>query len=584
MALDYYERMRFKYVLLTLMLAAGAGVHAQAPTAAEANPKRSALDSQLFYQLLLGELSARSEEPGAAFSLVLDAARKTNDPMVYRRAVQIALQARSGESALQASRAWSQALPASREANRFVLQILLGLNRIADTLEPLKREIALAPANERRDVIWAIPGGFERASDRQLAATTVQKALTSTLADPYLGATAWAVLGRLWLSAGDKQAALNAAAKGQGLDIRSEHSALLALSMMSPDTLQAEAMVKKHLAIARPEFRMAYIKALLGTQREDDALSELQSITNSAPTYADAWLIQGALSLQAGQLEVAERQLQRYLDLIDATPDAPQPAEIKRGRSQAYFSLALIAQQRKDFAQADAWLQRVSNPDDVLRAQIHRATLMAQQGRVDEGLALIHSQPERSADEARLKRSAQVQILREQKLFDRTSDLLKEAIAKNPDDLDLVYDLAMVSEKLGKLDEMERLLRTLMAAKPDDPHPYNALGYALADRNMRLPESIVLINKALQLAPNDPFITDSLAWAEFRSGNKEEALRLLQGAFKAKPDAEIAAHLGEVLWAMNRQAEAVQMFKEGLKLNPANDTLMETLKRLRVPL
>ncbi len=576
--------MRLKFALLPLILTLAASLHAQSPTPAELGPRSSALDSQLFYQLLLGELSARSNEPGAAFSLLLDAARKTNDPAIYLRAVQVALQARAGESALQAARAWSQAIPASREANRFVLQILLGLNRVADTLEPLKREIVLTPAIERRNTIWAIPGAFERVSDRQLAVTTVQKALTRTLVDPDLGATAWAVVGRMWLSAADKPAALNAAAKAQGIDPGSEHAALLALSMMAPDMPQAEAMVRKHLPKARPEFRMAYIKTLLDSQREADALAELQAISNSTPNYADAWLIQGAMALQAGQLTVAERHLQRYLDLIDATPEEQQPVETKRGRSQAYFSMALIAQQRKDLSAADAWLQRVSNPEDVLRAQIRRAALMAEQGHVDEAIALIQSQTERSANDASIKRSAQLQILREQKLFDRASILLKEAIAQNPEDLDLVYDLAMVSEKLGHMDEMESLLRSLMAAKPDDPHPYNALGYSLADRNMRLPESIALITKALQLAPNDPFITDSLAWAQFRSGNKDEALQLLQGAFKARPDAEIAAHLGEVLWAMDRHAEAVQVFKEGIKLNPANDTLMETLKRLRVPL
>jgi Flp pilus assembly protein TadD len=147
-----------------------------------------------------------------------------------------------------------------------------------------------------------------------------------------------------------------------------------------------------------------------------------------------------------------------------------------------------------------------------------------------------------------------------------------------------VYDLAMVSEKLGDLEEMERLLRSLMVAKPEDPHAYNALGYSLADRNMRLPEARDLIAKALALAPGDPFITDSLAWAEFRSGNHARALELLQAAFKDKPDAEIAAHLGEVLWVNQRQAEAIKVFREAVKLNRDNETLQETLKRLRVPL
>jgi Flp pilus assembly protein TadD len=157
-------------------------------------------------------------------------------------------------------------------------------------------------------------------------------------------------------------------------------------------------------------------------------------------------------------------------------------------------------------------------------------------------------------------------------------------LALNPDDLDDLYELAMLHEKLGELDDMERLLRQLMQAKPEDPQTYNALGYSLADRGLRLPEAKALIQKALQLSPRDPFITDSLAWVEFRSGNLEVALALLQGAFKDRPDAEIAAHLGEVLWALNRQPEAQQIWREGLKLNPTNESLMDTLNRFQVRL
>jgi Flp pilus assembly protein TadD len=177
-----------------------------------------------------------------------------------------------------------------------------------------------------------------------------------------------------------------------------------------------------------------------------------------------------------------------------------------------------------------------------------------------------------------------VQLLKENKQFSRTRSLLQASLIDNPGDHDVAYELAMVHEKLGELDEMERLLRGLMLARPDDPHAYNALGYSLADRGLRLPEAKALITRALQLAPKDPFITDSLAWAEFRSGNLDLALNLLDGAFKERPDAEIAAHLGEVLWALKRQTEAIDIWRQGFKLNPNNDTLLETLKRLRANL
>ena len=584
--MDYYDRMRFKHRLLLpfLLLTLAATAPAQTANEPEPPPKSSALDSALFYQLLLGEMNARSEEPAAAFSLILDAARRTNDPKLFKRAVHIALQARSGESALLAARAWTLAAPASKEANRYVLQVLLGLNRTAETLAPLKRDLALTPANELREAIWSVPSTFERASDHTLAANIVKTALTSFLKDPVLGPTAWAAMGRMWLNAADRASALNAASIGLALDPRAEHPALLALTLMTPELTAAEDLVKQHLPHARPEFRMAYIKALLNGKREANAKEQLEIIQSQNPEYPDTWLINGALALQEGQLEPAQRQLQKYLELTDVSEQSPNHAEFLRGRTQAFLSLAHIAQQRKEYTQAQSWLQRVTNPEDVMRAQIRRAALIAEQGQLEEALVLIRNLPVHSADEAQLKLSAEVQLLREYKQFARARSLLETGLTQNPDNLDMVYDLAMVHEKLGELDDMERLLRSLMVSKPNDPHAYNALGYSLADRGERLPEAKALITKALQLSPDDAFITDSLAWAEFRSGNLERALELLQAAFKAKPDAEIAAHLGEVLWTLKRHPEALEVWRKGMTLNPANEALKDTLKRLQVNL
>jgi Flp pilus assembly protein TadD len=160
--------------------------------------------------------------------------------------------------------------------------------------------------------------------------------------------------------------------------------------------------------------------------------------------------------------------------------------------------------------------------------------------------------------------------------------VLQAASQRFPDDADLLYEQAMAAEKVGQLDAMEAALRRVIALKPDHAHAYNALGYSLADRNLRLAEAKTLIEKALQLTPGDPFITDSLGWVEFRLGNREEALRLLRQAYKSRPDAEIGAHLGEVLWAMGQRDEARRVWAEASSRDAANDVLRETLVRLKV--
>jgi len=568
-------------ILIALICALGA--QAQSPEKKTVAPISSALDGELFYQLLLGELNVREGEPGAAYSLILDAARKTTDPRLFQRAVDIALQARSGDSALIAARAWRLALPASKEANRYVLQILIGLNRLSETPEPLKREISNAEAKDRATEILGLQRYFARASDKKGAVAALELALNDYLGAPGLTAAAWTVIGRLRLDANDTSGALDAARKGQASDARSEHPALLALAIMNAKTPQAEAIVKKYLeGKALVAVRMDYARALIEGQRLAEAALQLQTITTEKPDFAEAWLIKGALELQDGKVALSETSLKRYIELTLPKKTGATRAEASRGLSQAYSSLAQIAELRKDYAEADSWLKRIDTPAEQFNAQIRRASLLARQDKLEEARKLIKSLPEKTSDEARQKVAAEIALLRDSKKYKQAYTLLSDAVKRNPNDYDFVYDMAMVAEKLGNLDEMERLLRSVIAIKPDYHHAYNALGYSLADRKIRLPESKKLILKALEFAPGDPFINDSLGWVEFRSGNMYEALRILQEAFKAKPDAEIAAHLGEVLWTIGQQEQALAAFKEGFQINPENETLLDTLKRLRI--
>ena len=224
--------------------------------------------------------------------------------------------------------------------------------------------------------------------------------------------------------------------------------------------------------------------------------------------------------------------------------------------------MAQAAEQRNDLKAADAWLAKIDNPQRALEVQTRRASLLARQGQWREAREMIRRVPERSPEEARAKLLAEAQVLRDAKRWKEAAEVLAAGSQRFPEDTDLIYEQAMVADKQERFDEMERLLRQVIQMKPDHAHAYNALGYSLADRNLRLPEARTLIQKALELTPGDPFITDSLGWVEFRLGNREEALRLLRQAFATRPDTEIAAHLGEVLWAMGQRDEARRLWQE----------------------
>jgi tetratricopeptide (TPR) repeat protein len=363
--------------------------------------------------------------------------------------------------------------------------------------------------------------------------------------------------------------------------------ALLALELMETSPAQAEPMVRKYLdgsPKAISEIRMGYARALLDAQRYAEASAQLQTIIREKPDFAEGWLVLGTLQLQDNQLTQAQTSLERYVLLAQKPAEAGAEAERTRGLSQAYLALAQLAEKRKDFATAESWLGKIDNSAELVQAQTRRASILAGQGKLEQGLQLIRQLPEKTPADARLKLGAEVGLLRDAKQYRPAYDLLGEALKKSPEDAELLYDRAMVAEKLDSLDEMERMLRQVIQLKPDYHHAYNALGYSLAERNMRLPEAKELIQKALTYAPADPFIKDSLGWVEFRMGNKAEAVKIFDAAYRAKPDAEIAAHYGEVLWSMGERDRAVVIWKEGKLLNPENETLLETLRRLRVPL
>lgn len=544
----------------------------------------SRLSAPLFYQLLLGELNIAEGEPGAGYSLILDAARKQKDEQLFKRAVEVALQARSGDAALTAAQAWTQALPESIDAQRYVLQILLALNRAGESTPFLRSLIERSPQAQRSEVISAIPQTYARVADKALALRVVREALSTSLQQRETAAAAWTTVGRLQLANEQIPQALESARLGQNADPASPFPALLALELMERGQADAEALVKRHLETppvadrAQPNVTLVYARVLLDLQRNAEARTLLADLTRRQPEQPEAWLLLGTLQVQDNALPEASRSLENFMRLARQSGDE----RITRGLTQAYLLMAQIAEKQKDYPAANAWIDRIENAEDIMAAQMRRASLLARQGQLDKARALLRSQPERRPEDARLKLAAEAQLLRDVKAWPQAFEVYSEAVTRYPDDGDLLYDQATVAEKMGKLDVMERLLRQLIALKPDHHHAYNALGYSLADRGQRLPEAKQLIEKAVELAPHDAYIQDSLAWVEFRMGNKVRALELLQAAYAKRPDAEIAAHLGEVLWATGQRDQALKIWREGLLLASDNETLQSTLKRLRV--
>ena len=574
-------------VALLLASLSGPNAWAAAPDLASAAPPaaNSGMDAPLFYQLLVGELELSTGQAGVAYQLLLDAARRTSDEVLFQRVISIALQARAGDQALIAAKAWRESQPKSAAARQMVIQLLALLNRPADASEALRSLLAITPEAERAAVLTSLPRLFQRSAEPKRVLAALAPVLQAAAQQPETKLAALAALARLNLAAGDSQRALALTEEIAAFAPEADEAMQLALDLL-PQAAQAEALITRRLQL-KPDnlaLQLAYGRALARAQRPAEAAREFRAITIASPNISSAWFALGTLELELRHAPAADAALREYLKLLDSPPTAGEdvdPQASAEARQQTWLLLAQAAELRGDLKAAEAWLLKVDAPQRQLEAQFRRASLLARQGNLTEARKLLQTLPEASPEELRAKLLAESQLLRDAQAWGPAHAVLAQANERLPKDPDLMYEQAMMAEKLGRLEEMELLLRNVIATKPDHHHAYNALGYSLAERNLRLDEAKALIAKALSFVPSDPFILDSMAWVEYRLGNHAEALRLLGQSYAARPDAEIAAHLGEVLWVSGHQGQARKIWNEGLARDPKNEALLETIKRLQ---
>lgn len=564
---------------MAALLASSTGCAATPQSTARHNPGETA---QAFYQGLIAELSGQAEDFVQAHALMLNLARITEDPLAYERAADFALRARDGETALLSARAWLKAFPGSHDAARYVIQILVGLNRLDDTVEPIRADLAAYPAQERGAAIGDLPRYFARVADKKRASAVVQTALAPELARGKFTAAIWAAVGTMQVMVADPAAAMKSAANGARAEPANRQIASLALYLVQAGRSQADEILDGFIRTpGAVDTGLAYVRRLVEVARQDEAYALSKTLSARWPESAEAWLLRGSIAFQNKEFTAARESLLHCAALLEKTDaDPQQPPADGRIASQTYFLLAVLAENDKDYAQAKAYLDKLDSPEDQRRVSLRRVQMLLAQGQLDAAANLVREMPEEGDDEARSKVSAEVELLRARKDEEGAYRLLSEAMERFPQDPDIAYEAAMSSDKLKNVARMEQILRKLIGSHHDYYQAFNALGYSFAERNVQLDEARILIQKALSFAPKDPYIIDSMGWVEFRSGNLQAANTLLRSAFEAKPDAEIAAHWGEVLWVMGKQDAAQETWQRGLQLNPDNETLRETLRRL----
>lgn len=525
------------------------------------------LTAEALYEFLLAEVALQRGQLGVAAQAYLDLAKRSKDPRVAKRAWEVAAHARMPNAATEAARIWHEADPESDEALRALSLLLVSANKL-DEAEPFLQKVLARRKGDSGEVLMQLGQFLGSNPDKGAVLRVVRR-----LAEPHgESAGAHLAIAQAALAANEIPLARSSAQKAGQMRAGWEQAALVEAAVLQRQSNQAAGDFLRNFLGKYPKstaVRSTYARVLVAERDIPGAREQFKILAAENRDNVDVLYDVAMLSMQIEDWAGAETQLKRLLTL---------PV---RDRELLHLHLGQIAEEQKRYDEALKRYREIDKGDHLLTAQIRQSSVVAKQGNLDGARKLLQQvSPVDDRQQVQLI-IAESQLLRD---ANKTSDalmLVERALDKLPNNSDLLYDHAMLAEKLDRVSVMEASLRKVIALRPGYAHAYNALGYSLADRSLRLPEARELIEKALKLAPEDSFIIDSMGWVLYRQGDLEGALVQLQRAYKGRPDAEIAAHLGEVLWQLGRRAEALKIWQEGMKKSPDNETLLKTMRKFQ---
>lgn len=524
--------------------------------------------SDLLYQVLVGELAGSRGQVQLSAEHYAQAAAASDNPTVAERAVRVAVFAKDDKRALQAALRWAELAPNKIEAHQIVAVLYAREQNMTLVLKHLNRVIELDDTGEGKGFarVFSLLSREQKTTD----GLEVMQALVKQHAkNPYAHFT----YAGLALNAGKAQLALESAGVAIGLKpgfIDAEMikaKALVKLGRIDQALKEFELVVKK--SPEHQAMRLSFARMLVEAKFFERARRQFEMLHKMAPTDADLLYTLGLLSIESQRVDDAAEYFGKLVILGKKPNDA------------SYY-LGRISAMREKYGEAIEWYQRVKRGSYRQDAQIRISQMLANQGDIEA--ARQHLQTlRRGSDYALSVRAYQAEgeILGTAKMYHQALAVYDEALALIPDNTDLLYARALTAEKVGRIDILERDIKSILVREPDNAHALNAIGYSLADKTTRYEEALEYILRAVALSPEEGAIIDSLGWIYYRLGQYDNALEQLRHAASLLPDAEISAHFGEVLWVSGQRKEAEKVWQRALNLAPDNDVLLETINRLK---
>ncbi|MGR3912969.1 MAG: tetratricopeptide repeat protein, partial [Gammaproteobacteria bacterium] len=534
----------------------------------QAQPPGAALSPGLLYDLLLARIAEQRGRHRIALDAYTRAARQSRRRDLAEKALLLAMRVDAharvvelfvllgdlGAPAYDRERLGITASEISGDDEAIALRILVDIVRAYPRDEAVLREIASTLAEQ------AVRPG---------RAGILQRFHAIIAENPDQAALHWiaALLAHALQEAGAAAESIDAA-----LQIRPgwQSAAMFKIAQLAATSISAMRDFAEGFLRAYPEAvdtRIQYAQLLLGAGRAKSALAHFTTVLRRQPDTPAALLAAGIAYAQLRNHEAAAAHFRMFLN---AHPR----------HDQARLHIAEAETEIGNFDDAIAILHEISAPQYALDVQLQLARVSAARYGYQGGIArMLQLRPGNEEERIRIV-LAQDALLREYDKPELSMKIYAHALTQSPQHADLRYHRGLLAAQMGNLELHERDMRAVLELQPDNAHAHNALGYTLADRNERLGEALALIERALELLPNDPFILDSMGWVQFRLGHHDSAIAYLRRALDIHRHAETAAHLGEALWAAGKRREAREIWKRGREWGPNNRTLQDTIKRL----
>jgi len=528
---------------------------------------RDSLDADLVYAVLVAEVAGRRGDLAMAFTHYLHAAQLARDPKMAELAVRAAISGGDDAGAARAAALWLAITPDSPGAHQLAAVLRLKAGEREDALTHLARVVQLAADPEY---------GYQQAAALigRAASPPERVALMSDLvARDETNADAQQALALVAASVEQFEVAAAAAARAQALrpDWDKPRLFLIRLLLAEGKRDAARAQLEQFIA-ARPDdraLRLLYAQFLVDEKDYTGARALFTQLLADQPRAPEVLFAAGILSLELEDLAAARDYLTRLY-------------ETGERRDETSYYLGQLEERAEQPGAALDWYAK-SQGANLMEARVRTAVLRAKAGEVERAREIIQQLRDLAPDEAPALFLAEAEILDQAGRPDAAMQVYGDALAAFPDNPDLLYGRAMYAVKLERIGPAEQDLRRIIEQHPDHADALNALGYTLADRTDRYQEALGYIERAYQLKPTEPAILDSAGWVNYRLGRYEAALEYLRKANDAMKDGEIAAHLGAVLWALDRQAEARAVWDAALKDHPDHPYLLEMMARHPAP-